>query len=409
MIFSKDVKAIILIVWPLIFGLAMIMTGNGLQGTLLGIRAGFEGFPVFVTGIVMSLYYGGYVVGCHLVPKIIDEVGYIRTFAGLASLASTTILLHGVFIDPWLWGFARVLSGICFAGLYVVSESWLNNIAPNKYRGQIFGIYIFVINFGLFAGQFLINLADISEISLFILVSILVSLSMIPITLANKPSPDYTPPERLKTKKVVKSSPFSVLCVSASGLIGGALLGLGPAYATQIGFDVSKTALFIAVYILGCAAMPLAAGYISDHFDRRRFLIFLALAGLLTIIGLVLFPPAFFVLCFLLGGIATSLYSVAIAFMNDRIKESQRISASATLIMMNGIGACFGPIVISLVMQKFGVDLYFPMMGIVLIICLIFGLYRDFEGEDINVDDQTEFVPVPTRSSFGAFEIQDED
>lgn len=406
---DKDIKKSLMLVWPLLIGLALIMTGNGLQGTLLGVRAGMENFPVFATGLIMSLYYFGFLLGCATVPKMIASVGYIRVFAGMASMASTTILLHGVFVDPWMWGGIRILSGLCFAGLFIVSESWLNDIAPNKYRAQIFAAYLFVIHLGLFGGQFFISLSPVSELNLFILVSVFISLSLLPVTLANKPSPNYEEPEPLSPRMLLKKSPMATASVLVAGLVGGAIFGLGPAFTTQSGFSLHDTSLFIAFYVLGCGTIPLLSGYLSDNFDRRMFLIILSFFALCTLAGLSVFKEAFFILSFLLGGFATSLYSVAIAYMNDRLKSSQRVSGASGLIFINGCGACFGPVTLGIIMQNFGISLFFPSLGVCLFILFVFGLYRSIKGRDVDVDDQQEFVPVPTRSSISAFDIQEED
>ena len=270
---QPQVGKTIILIWPLLMALALIMAGNGLQGTLLGLRASLEEFPVSAVGSVMSLYYVGFLVGCYLVPRMISAVGHIRVFAGLASLASTTILIHGVFMDLWVWSFVRLLSGLSFAGLFIVSESWLNNIATNKLRGQIFSFYLFVIHGGLFSGQFLVALAPPGDIDLFILISILVSLSLMPITLANKPAPGYEKPETLSFKKIFKKSPLAPIGVFATGICAGTILSMGVIYARDTGYSDEQAAYFVASYILGSTIIPLIVGWLSDRIDRRNVII----------------------------------------------------------------------------------------------------------------------------------------
>lgn len=409
---SKEIKQTLLLAWPLFLGLFMIMSGNGLQGTLLGLRASVEGFPVFVTGIVMSLYYAGYFIGCLITSKMLASVGHIRVFAALASIASTTILLHGVFVEPILWGFVRVVSGISFAGLFIVSESWLNSIATNKLRAKIFGFYLMVTNGGHFAGQFLINVAPLEDIGLFILVSILVSLSMLPLTLANKPSPGFELSENLPIKSLFKSSQLALASVFTSGICAGTIFGIGAVYATESGQSSSWAAAFVATYIAGSATIPLVLGSISDNMDRRLMIIIIAFSGFVastafTFVEVMPYIP--FILIYMIGGFVTSLYGVGLAYMNDHIKPEQSVSASTTLILVNGCGAMLGPLFGGLIMDVIGTTALFIAFAIVFMVLFLFGAYRAKVGRNINVEEQGEFVTVPVRSSPAIWQITEDD
>src|ERR1700732_1734428 len=88
--------------WPLLLGMGVLMLGAGLQGTLLGLRATLEGFPTPVTGIIMSCYYVGYLLGTSAAPRMIRQIGHIRVFAALAAMASATILVQAAFVQSFL-------------------------------------------------------------------------------------------------------------------------------------------------------------------------------------------------------------------------------------------------------------------------------------------------------------------
>jgi len=386
----------------------MIMMGNGLQGTLLGLRANMEGFPIFITGIVMSLYYGGFLLGCYVTPKIIASVGHIRVYAALASVASTTILLHGVFVDPWLWGLIRIFSGMSFAGLFIVTESWLNSIATNRLRGLTFGIYIFVLNSSLFIGQFLINLAPLGDMGLFVLISVLVSLALLPLTLANKPAPGYAAPETLPLRKLIKTSQLALVSVFASGFCAGTVMGIGVVYADELGQTKSWAAGLMASYILGSALIPLVIGTISDRLDRRKVIIGIAFCAFATSL-IFNISPYTFILMFVFGGLITSIYSVGLAYMNDNIKPDQAVSASTSLILINGMGAMLGPLISGLIMEYIALNAFFYGFSIVLLSLFFFGIYRAYAGDKVIVEEQGEFVHMPTRTSPELLQILDED
>ena len=402
---TREIRMTLALVWPLLASMFLIMVGNGLQGTLLSLRGKFEGFSPSLIGAVMSLYYSGYVFGWFVVPHMIKTVGHIRVFAGFASMASTTILLQGLFIDPWVWGSVRLLSGISFVGLFIVAESWLNNISTNKLRGQVISAYFFVINGGLFAGQFLLNLAPIENISLFILISILLSLSLLPITLANKPSPGYEEPEHLPLKKLVSRSPLSVCAVILTGFVGAGLLAMGPVYAEAIGYSAARTASMIAIFVLGSGTLPLLMGWLSDRWDRRQVIVLLTGLGVLASAGAHIFDAFLLIAVYFIGGIMASIHSVSIAMMNDRIKTSQMTSATASLILVNGLSACVAPLLLGMTLDIIGTEPYFIIMGGLFTLLLAYGVYRSIMGPEINIEDQTEFQPIPSRGTIGMGEL----
>lgn len=395
---SKEIKQTLLLAWPLFLGLSMIMVGNGLQGTFLGLRASYEGFPVVATGIIMSLYYAGFLVGCKLTPGMIGSVGHIRVFAAFASIASTTILLHGVFLNPWVWGIVRLFTGISFAGLFIVTESWLNSISTNRLRGQVFGIYLLVLHGSVFIGQYLLVLAPLESIDLFILISILLTLSVLPLVLADKPAPGYAAPEKLPLKELFKSSQLPLFSVFASGFCSGTILGIGAVYASELGKSTTWTASFLACYILGSALLPLLIGSFSDKYDRRKVLIVISMISALTSLALhidILRFPAMFVF----GGMNTSIYSVGLAYMNDKVRPEQSVSASTSLILLNGIGAMLGPLISGALMDYIALDAFFYGFTACLLALFAFGLYRAKVGEKNIVQDQGEFIPVPAAAS----------
>ena len=177
--------------WPLLFGMGVLMLGAGLQSTLLGLRATLEGFPTPVTGIILSCYYVGYVFGTLIAPPLLRQLGHIRVFAALAAIASVAIIVQGCFVAPLTWGAMRLVSGVCFAGIYVVAESWLNDRASRANRGRLFAVYMLVLYVGLGAAQFLLVLSDPRTATPFMLVSVLISLAMVPIVVSAQQVPNH--------------------------------------------------------------------------------------------------------------------------------------------------------------------------------------------------------------------------
>lgn len=389
--------------WPLFFGLAMIMIGNGLQGTLLGVRANIEGFSTMTIGVIMSLYYVGYLLGSIFVPRLIQGVGHIRVFAALASLASTTVLFHGIFSDPTVWGIVRIFTGFAYAGLYIVIESWLNQAATNENRGKIMALYLIVLYAGMTLGQFMLNIADPADVELFVMTSILVTLAVLPISLSSRPAPTFATPIRVSIKKLYDYSPLGIAGVLISGLASAALFSIGPVYAAEMGLSVSQLSTFMAAFIAGGVIFQAPIGWLSDRFDRRKVLIgvsaltglfcFLAYAvSLHSIYGVIAIMP-------LIGGSALSIYGLSVSHTNDHLQPGQIIAASATLILLNGGISIIGPFMVTGSMSLFGVNSFFMYVGAVYLILTIFGLYRTRMAPPVPLEEQGEHLILRENSA----------
>ena len=227
--------------WPLLLGMGVLMLGAGLQSTLLGLRATLDGFPTLVTGIVMSCYYVGYVMGTVIAPPLLRQLGHIRVFAALAAVASVAILIQGGFVNPWTWGAMRLVSGLCFAGIYVVAESWLNDRATRANRGRLFALYMLILYVGLGAAQFLLILSDPRTPAPFMLVSVLISLAMVPIVVSAQRVPNHEMPRNVRLRELYGNTPLGVVAVTVSGLISAIIFSMGPVYARLSGLDTAAS------------------------------------------------------------------------------------------------------------------------------------------------------------------------
>ena len=346
----------------LLVGMALLMLGAGLQATLLGVRATLENLSTFATGAVLASYYVGFVLGSIAAPVLVSRVGHIRVFAALAATAAATILVQGLYFGPWIWALLRVVSGVCFAGIYVVAESWLNDRAGENTRGVLLASYMVVVYMGLGAGQFLLNLGDPRGSVLFSTIAILISLAVGPIALTAQRAPDFALPRRVSFRELVAISPLGAAGALFSGATAGTLFALGPVYAARSGFDTAAVATFMACSILPAIVLQLPLGRLSDRVDRRTVLIGISIgAALAAAVALQLgsASPSLFVAVAAYGGLSLTAYAVVLAHVNDHLHPTQMVAASATVLLANGIGSALGPVAVSAAMQLLGPGAFF--------------------------------------------------
>ncbi|GJL85180.1 MAG: MFS transporter [Micavibrio sp.] len=392
--------------WPLFFGLSMMMLGNGLQGTLLGVRAGLEGFSVSTIGLIMSCYYIGFLAGSILAPQLVERVGHIRVFSALASIASVSVLLHIVFDEPAAWGALRVLTGFAYAGLFIVIESWLNNAATTKTRGTLLASYMATTYAGLIFGQYLINVSDPAGIELFVITSALVSLSLVPLSLISRRVPDFEAPETVSLRHLIRISPQGVYGVFSSGMQGGVVLGIGAVYAYTIGLDTTQIASFMACFILGGLLLQYPLGALSDRIQRRHVLSFAALMSCLSAFAAYWFEDVLVgdfllmkIAVFVVGGFSFPIYALSIAHVNDKIPTGMMTRASGKMILVNGAGAVVAPAAATTMMAGLGSAGFFLIIAFIHGAFTLVSVYRGIVGKSIKIEDQSDFTPVPARVS----------
>ena len=343
--------------WALLLGMMFLMIGNGLQGTLMGVRGGIEGFSTFELSLVTSGYFLGFLGGSRIAPGLIRQVGHVRVFAALASFISAALILYPVVTYSWAWVILRVVIGFSFSGVYVTAESWLNNSSSNETRGQTLSLYMIVQMAGIVIAQGLLNVADPAGFLLFIIPSVLVSISFAPILLSVSPTPAFDNTKKMSLRELYTSSPLGFVGMFLLGSVFSAQFGMSSVYATEVGLSVGEISIFMSSIFVGAMVLQYPIGWLSDRIDRRILIMAVAgIGGFACAIGWV-FGPNFIVLLVvgsIIGGTSNPLYSLLIAYTNDYLEPDDMAAASGGLIFVNGLGAIMGPVFLGWAMTSYG-------------------------------------------------------
>ncbi len=397
--------------WSLLLGMLLLMVGNGLQGTLLGIRGSIEGFSPGVMAYIMSAYMLGMIAGSRAAPILISNVGHVRVFAALASLISASFIGFAIFVDPIAWFCLRLCVGFCFSGVYVASESWLNEAASNENRGKIMSVYMIIQMTGILLAQVIINFGDPSSFVLFAVISILVSISFAPILLSVSRAPLFTSAKRMSLRDLYNASPLSCITMILIGGVYSLLFGMSAVYGSEKGLSVKEISILIgAIYIAGVVSQY-PVGFISDRIDRRKLIIALALIGFLAaIVGIILNSKFLSLLLtfFLVGAVANPLYSVVIAYTNDYLEVSDMASAAGGMVFMSGVGGVFLPIMVGQLMNFYGPDMLIVVLAVTFFIIAAYGFYRSTKRAILDVDLSTSHVAIMPQATNVAVEISQE-
>ncbi len=397
--------------WALLLGMMLLLVGNGLQGTLLGIRGAIEGYDATTMSLVMSAYFAGFLLGSRRAPVLIRRVGHVRVFAALASLVSAAFILYAAVPNPWVWVAMRLLVGFCFSGLYVVAESWLNAAATNETRGQALSLYMIVQMVGIIAAQGLLNLADPGGYALFVLMSVLVSVCFTPILLAASAAPAFQTTKRMTLRQLFVSSPLGCVGTFLLGGVFAGIFGMSSVFGTEKGLTVAQISAFVAAIYTGGLLLQFPIGWISDRMDRRQLIMILTAVGAVVPLVGIPFSDALWVvlaLGFVIGAVANPLYSLLIAHTNDFLDSSDMAAASGGLLFINGLGAISGPLLIGWLMTTFGANAFFVFLALLFGLIAAYAAYRMTRRPAPAVESTSSYTPIAPQASPVAMEVAQE-
>ena len=407
--------------WALFLGYGILIIAHGLQGNLLGVRAVIENFNIIATGALMSGYFIGYFIGANAVPNLVGKVGHIRVFAAFASMASLSILLHAVIVNPYVWILGRFLTGFSIIGIFIVVESWLNDRATNKTRGKVLSVYMIITFVGLGLGMLLLNFSSPINYEPFILVSLLLSIALIPILLTKRKPPTFKKISSINIKELYKISPLATVSMFCTGFIHPAIFTMGSVYGALMNFSIFEISLYLVLITFSGAFFQWPIGYLSDRFDRRLIIIITSILGafftILCFFSVSASPDfinlssnwkttlqhisnhrlLFYVFISLYAGMSLPLFSLNLAYVNDFLPKEKFVSAGAGMQIIFGISAMTAPFICSFFMNKFGTNGFFIFLFIFQSIIGIFGIYRMIIRSSADIpENENTFTPLPT-------------
>lgn len=394
--------------WALLIGMLLLMLGNGLQGTLLGVRGSLENIDSATMGYIMAGYFLGFLGGSRATPIMIQRVGHVRVFAALGSLVSAAFILYAAVVDPVAWWLLRILVGFCFSGIYVVAESWLNDSTTNETRGQTLSLYLIVQMGGIVLGQLLLNVADPGGYDLFVLITVLVSISFAPMLLSSSPAPTHEAARIMPLADLIRTSPLACVGTLLLGSVFSVLFAMSSVYATERGLSIANTSYLITAIFLGGLVFQYPVGWMSDRFDRRWLIIGLTAIGAFSAMLAMFFGSNLWILfstALVLGGCSNPLYSVLVAYANDYLDNDQMASAAGGLLFINGLGAVSGPIVVGYAMSHLGIEWFFVTLVVLQSTICLYGLYRMTQRRYDVGDDASPHLPINYRTGVIATEL----
>ena len=385
---------------------ALLLGSNGMASTLLGVRGTLEGFAGLEIASLLAAYYSGFILGCRQAPRIVQDVGHIRAFAAFASIASAAAMSHALVVESWFWIATRIITGFCFAGLQMIIESWLNERATNENRGQVLSVYRLADLISATFFQAILPVFDPSTFVPFGVLTIVISVALVPVALTRSPAPAIPASHKLDLGRLWRVSPLAAFGAACLGFAVSSYWSMGPVFVAGLGYDPEQTGLFVGAIIFGGALSQFPVAFLSDRYDRRHVLIVVSLIA--TLVSVLVAPIASLDLQglhaagVLFGMSAVPSFGLVIAHGNDHAEPGDSVAVNGGLLLLYGFAAAAGPLLASGIMAVFGSSALFVWIGVVYAILAAFGLVRLTQRAAPETTE--DYVPV-LRTQPGIFEL----
>ena len=383
---------------PLLLSTVFLLMGVSLLHTHIALEGRTLGFSVAMIGVLTSAYYAGFLVGTYTVPRLTHRIGQIRTFAFCTALVAMVVLVQALVPAYGVWLVLRVLQGLLLVGLYAIIESWLNAAAEPAHRSSVFAVYM-MVNLGASAvAQQFLRVGGEGFV-LFCMVAILFCAASLPVAATRQPQPQVHSMPRVQIKRLFRVAPTALVSALISGLVLGAFWGLLPLYAAARGLGAEGIGTYMSVAIAGGVVLQWPLGRFSDRIDRRLALSLISALAALAALANLFLPTAggaaAMVVIFAFGGMSFTLYPIAVAHLVDYLHRDELLSASSTVLLVNGIGSAVGPLLAGALMNLVTPQLLFVWFAVLDGILAAYALYRFTQRKrEVTLDDN--FVPLVT-------------
>ncbi len=371
----------------IILSMGLLAVGNGILFVYIPVKLAAEGFEPWVAGAIITAMSAGGFAGCLLTGPMVRRVGHARVFICLAAAVILGVLAISLGTHPVIWIAARALYGLAATGLFIVSQSWLNDACENEWRGKVIALFYMAYVIAIGFGSFLLRYVSLDGLQAPLFAIFFATLAILPVGLTRLSAPPPPQDVSIAVRAVWRISPVGLLGLLSVGGLTMLIQGFAPIYAAEVGYTKDDIALLVFLMQFGMLGIQFPLGAISDRMDRRFVLIaasvlVIVMASIATRLdGVALL---WLVVVFAIwGGATEAIYSVANAHANDRADPQYYVSLSSTLLVAWSVSGLVIPGLATMLTPVLGVQAF---MYLAIVIAALYGgfvLYRVTRREPV--------------------------
>jgi len=334
-----------------VFGLSMPLISLRLEEmTGSGVVVGLNGAVAAISTLIMA----------PIVPRMMGLLPARQLLA--ISLVSAALLfaLMPAFpaVAPWFG--LRFIIGCFMTVVFVISESWINQVVSPERRALMLGVYGTALSGGFGLGGLLFSALHGAGDAAFYLGAVIFACGALPVLFLR--GPDATAPDAHAASfdsmlRAIRSAPTAIMAALAFGAIETLVFSMMPVYGERIGLTHSTIGMMIVAVALGAIVFQIPLGWVADKTNRRLTLLWVAVLATLgpLLTGLAgANVPALLVVLFFQSGVVGGLYTIGLSLLGERFTGGAMAAANAAFIFAYGLGSFGGPPVAGVAMDTTG-------------------------------------------------------
>lgn len=374
-----SLKRIVKSLNALFSSMAFLFAGSALIISSAAIILKNSGISEIAIGFISSCFFIGGLISTISAHKIISKVGHIRSFGIFSAIFAISAMMHMLSDNVYFWAFLRFMIGICYYGLLMVIESWLNEKAKNEIRSRVLSFYeiVFYISFGI--GVLIIAL-NLKEHTIFIISSSLIMFSSLPLNFVKIKEPSLPKATKISIPKIFDIVPLALVTSLIAGMLINGFSSMGAVFIILQNIDPNYASYFIFCAIAGGFISQFFVGKISDKLGRKFAIIMCASIGFLVMLTFLLFDLNFYLQCILalfLGCGIFCLYVLSLARANDMLDDKTKsVEVGRGILFCYSFGSLLSPILLGILMQKIGYSGFIWFYMVCLLFLILFSINK---------------------------------
>jgi len=362
--------AVVNLVYGITFPLlALVLDAQGVSKTLIGLSTIAQAAAV----IVIAPW----------TPALLQRFAPSRLMQTVTMVLAGLFILAGLFPNVWFWFPLRFVIGAMTALLWISSEALINEMAEERWRGRIIGLYSSVGAAGFAMGPLLLILTGSDGMAPFYATTAMILLAAIPLFVVTHRKMGYAEEQTDGLWKIFWLAPTVMVANVVYAAGAESMLTFFPIFGMNLGLTESVSLWLLTAVGLGGMILVMPISWLADHVDRMGLMalcVFLTMIALLLMPWLIRIPWVADVYAFVFGGVEGMIYALGVIMVGQRFRGAMLATATTLFTACWGAGTLLGPLLVGIGMDWFGAE-YMPI--------LVFGFFALF-------------LPMPVASYFNA-------
>ncbi|MDD2047089.1 MFS transporter [Pseudomonas putida] len=320
----------------------------GVSMPLVSLRLESWGYGSFAIGVMAAMPAIGVLLGASLSSRLAARFGTPGLMRLCLWAGAVSIGLLALLPSYPLWLVLRLLIGMILTIVFILGESWINQLVVEQWRGRLVALYGSSYALSQLAGPLLLGvLGSEDDLGFWIGAGLLLAAPLVLLGRDGAPSAEACSVTLFDLIGFCRRLPVIAWAIALFAAFEAMILTLLPVYCLQQGFTTEIALFMVSTVVVGDALLQLPIGALADRMSRRTLFSGCALALLVSSLAIPLMLQTWLIwpLWVLFGASAGGLFTLSLVLIGERYRDDALVRANAHVAQLWGIGCLIGPLV----------------------------------------------------------------